>query len=274
MYVRRLIRKATLCGFRPGRLAGGPHEGAWKAGALFLQSESCSSSRGAAVRCSSWRPYATRSAADGYLVELLKTEIEQENHRHRQEEAEGKVGSVGPFELTDNPGTEDVVLSRTVGSEKIEILCMLEKQYPEEEDEEEEQKLQHNHYHHYNKKKNVVDEEGEEQVVEVLHLSVTMSKGEVSMELDCSFVRGASEVMIEFVLFHESDATLSAGQPQPYGGPIFEDLDENLQRAFHELLKARGLSARVARYMMDYMSGKEHREYIRWLHKLKAFFTF
>jgi complement component 1 Q subcomponent-binding protein len=50
-------------------------------------------------------------------------------------------------------------------------------------------------------------------------------------------------------------------------------LDEDLQRAFHELVKARGLSLDVARYMMEYMSSKESTEYVRWLHKLKAFFT-
>ena len=53
----------------------------------------------------------------------------------------------------------------------------------------------------------------------------------------------------------------------------FRDLDEDLQRAFHELVKARGLSVDVARYMMDYMSNKESTEYVRWLHKLKSFFT-
>lgn len=132
---------------------------------------------------------------------------------------------MGPFVLTDKLGTEEVVLSRTVGSEKIEILCMLEKQYPEDEDEVQEQKLQHRHFRHYNEQKHVMHEEDREIVV-VLHMSVNLSRAasaDVRLEVDCSFVYGASEVMIENVLFHESDpASMSTDGPEPYGGPIFE----------------------------------------------------
>mgnify|MGYP000232205163 CR=1 FL=1 len=133
-----------------------------------------------------------------------------------------QITIVGPFQLIDKPGMEDVLLTRTVGTEQIEIICMIEKQYPEEEDEEEEQRLQHKHSHHYNKSKASQVEGEPEEIVEVLHLSVNMKKGEVTLELDCSFVRGAREVMIEYVVFHESNSTKSVGQPEPYGGPIFE----------------------------------------------------
>lgn len=133
-----------------------------------------------------------------------------------------QVTIVGPFQLIDKPGMEDVLLTRTFGTEKIEVICMMEKQYPEEEDEEEEQRLQHKHSHHYNKNKSSLVEDEQDEIVEVLHLSVNIKKGEVALELDCSFVRGAREVMIEYVVLHESDCTKSAGQPEPYGGPIFE----------------------------------------------------
>jgi complement component 1 Q subcomponent-binding protein len=54
---------------------------------------------------------------------------------------------------------------------------------------------------------------------------------------------------------------------------FLSDLDETLQRAFQDLLKARGLSAKVATYVMDYLSLKEHREYMRWLHNVETFFA-
>lgn len=231
------------------------------------------SSKFANLHCSPRRFFATRSAADGYLLELVKSEIDQ-SKQGKHPQTEGVM--VGPFELTDKPGTEEVVLSRMVGSEKIEILCMLEKQYPEDEDEVQEQKLQHRHVHHYNEQKHVMHEEDREIVV-VLHMSVNLSRAanaDVRLEVDCSFVHGASELMIENVLLHESDpASVLTDGLEPYGGPIFEDLDEKLQDAFLALLKARGLTKKVARYMMDYMSGKEEREYIGWLHRLCNFLT-
>lgn len=224
------------------------------------------------LRRSPRRFFSTRSAADGYLLELLKSEIEQNKQKLQPQNVHGKGVTVGPFVLTDKPGTEDVVLSRTEGSEKIEILCMLEKQYPEDEDEVEEQKLQHRRLHHYNEQKHVMHKEDLEIVV-VLHMSVTLSKGDVRLELDCSFVQGADDVMIEDVLFHESDPSMSTDGAEPYGGPIFEDLDENLQQAFLGLLKDRGITVKVARYMLDYMSDKGQREYIGWLHRLNNFLT-
>ncbi|KAH7447905.1 hypothetical protein KP509_01G126700 [Ceratopteris richardii] len=168
---------------------------------------------------------------------------------------------------------EEVTLSRTMGSEKIEIICMLEKQYPWDEDEPEEQRLQHRHHHQYNKHKNIMHEEDLE-IIEVLHMSVSLSKtANVRLEVDCSFVRGAKAVMIEDVIFHEDDILELEGAPEPYGGPIFEDLDEDLQQGFHEILEVRGLTAKFAWYMMDYMTDKEQREYVRWLHRVRDFLS-
>ncbi|KAI5073680.1 hypothetical protein GOP47_0012066 [Adiantum capillus-veneris] len=79
--------------------------------------------------------YATRSAAaDSYLVEVFKTEIEHELREEANKEGSLK-GSAGPFELSDKAGTEEVILSRKFGSEQIAITCLVESQYPDEDEE-------------------------------------------------------------------------------------------------------------------------------------------
>lgn len=216
------------------------------------------------------RLFATRSTADSYLVEVLKSEIEHELHQEASKQGSLK-GSAGPFELADKPGTEEIVLSRTFGNEQIAVTCLVESQYPDDEgaDQEEED---HN--------EGEVEEGSlvvkQDKPVDCLHLNVNITKGaEVpALEIECTFYRGDNDIVIASVSYMtEASTDLSDKKPQPYEGPCFEDLDENLQRAFHDLLKARGLTPRVATYVMDYLTGKEHREYMRWLHNVETFFT-
>lgn len=56
-----------------------------------------------------------------------------------------------------------------------------------------------------------------------------------------------------------------------YGGPPFENLDEDLQAYFERYLDERGINAELANMVPDYISLKEQREYIRWL---EGMFTF
>lgn len=56
-----------------------------------------------------------------------------------------------------------------------------------------------------------------------------------------------------------------------YSGPVFEDLDEDLQDSFHKVLEERGLNESVANFMMDYIEYKEQLEYMRWLKNVENF---
>ncbi|MCO5574316.1 hypothetical protein L7F22_028099 [Adiantum nelumboides] len=215
-------------------------------------------------------PYATRSAAaDGYLVEVLKSEIEHELREEANKKGSLK-GSAGPFELSDKAGTEEVILRRKFGTEQIAITCLVENQYLDE-DEEAEQEGKN--------EEDQSEEEGENasesKPVEVLHLSVTITKEAPmpALEFECTYVRGADEVDIESISFLNEEPSDNDSEPQLYTGPDVDELDENLQRAFHELLKARGLTPKIATYVLDYLTVKEHREYMRWLHNVETFFS-
>lgn len=217
--------------------------------------------------------YATRSVtADSYLVEVLKSEIEHELREEANKQGSLK-GSAGPFELSDKAGTEEVILRRKFGNEEIAVTCIVQSQYPDEDGEAEEEANE--------------NEENEDEVstpeskpMEVLHLNVTITKEAPmpALEFECSFVRGADEVEIEGVSFlnekPETDKKADDDkEPEPYAGPDFGELDEKLQRAFHDLLKARGLTPKVATYVLDFLTVKEHREYMRWLHNVETFFS-
>lgn len=222
------------------------------------------------------RFYATRSsAADSYLVEVLKSEIEHELREEANKQGSVK-GSPGPFELADKTGTEEVILRRKFGNEQIAVTCIVESQYPDEDEAAEDEQ-------EGNDNEDGVNEEESEDVsadkpMEVLHMNVTITKEAPmpALEFECTYARGAEEVDIESVSFLSEDQSETKdddNEPQAYSGPDFDELDENLQRAFHDLLKARGISPKVATYVLDYLTVKEHREYMRWLHNVETFFS-
>lgn len=56
-----------------------------------------------------------------------------------------------------------------------------------------------------------------------------------------------------------------------YEGPDFQDLDENLQKAFHKYLEIRGIKPSTTNFLHEYMINKDSREYLMWLKNLKKF---
>ncbi|KAH7426456.1 hypothetical protein KP509_10G002400 [Ceratopteris richardii] len=216
--------------------------------------------------------YATkRSVADELLLTALKGEVDYElrDEAHKQ----GNIkGSARPFEVTDNPGTEEIILRRTYGNEEIAVTCILESQQPEEDEDLGEAHDEEGDEEEEN------DEASENRDVEVLHLNVTITKGEryPALEFECSFVSGGEEIEIESIAYLHSDSSQGKDdeiEPQEYTGPGFHSMQPNLQESFHKLLQARGLTSKVATYAIEYLKAKEHREYIRWLHNVETFFS-
>ncbi|OJD34698.1 regulatory protein suaprga1 [Diplodia corticola] len=54
-------------------------------------------------------------------------------------------------------------------------------------------------------------------------------------------------------------------------GPLFGQLDEDLQILLEEFLEERGIDTRMALFIPDYIDYKEQREYLQWLDNLKNF---
>lgn len=58
---------------------------------------------------------------------------------------------------------------------------------------------------------------------------------------------------------------------EPYRGPIFENLDPELQERFYDYLEERGVTENLVRYVHALVFDKEQREYVRWLGRVKKF---
>nr|GEZ25960.1 mitochondrial glycoprotein [Tanacetum cinerariifolium] len=78
----------------------------------------------------------------------------------------------------------------------------------------------------------------------------------------------ADEIVIDSLSVKDPD--ISEDQ-LPYEGPRFDELDENLQKAFHKYLEIRGIKPSATNFLHEYMVNKEHKEYTNWLKNLKKF---
>ncbi|GJN37513.1 hypothetical protein PR202_gb26481 [Eleusine coracana subsp. coracana] len=101
-------------------------------------------------------------------------------------------------------------------------------------------------------------------------LTVTISKADgPTLEFTCTAY--PDEVIIDSL-----SVTQKTGDDEKdliaYEGPEFNDLDENLQKAFHKYLELRGISPMTTNFLHEYMINKDSREYLLWLMKLKEFF--
>ena len=56
-----------------------------------------------------------------------------------------------------------------------------------------------------------------------------------------------------------------------YGGPPWQQLDEELQLLMERYLEERGINTALAIFIPDYAELKEQKEYISWLKNLKSF---
>lgn len=56
-----------------------------------------------------------------------------------------------------------------------------------------------------------------------------------------------------------------------YMGPVYEELDEDLQRTFIKYLEERGIDTALATFLPDYVDYKEQKEYVNWLKDVNDF---
>jgi len=60
-------------------------------------------------------------------------------------------------------------------------------------------------------------------------------------------------------------------ETQVYGGPPWNQLDEELQLLMERYLEERGINTALALFIPDYAELKEQKEYVNWLKNLKSF---
>ncbi|KAL5576105.1 hypothetical protein UlMin_017804 [Ulmus minor] len=185
-----------------------------------------------------------RSAFDGNLLRLLRNEIEYELERSAPCQP---VTEFSSFTVDDRPGEQWIRLKRKLGHEDIKIEATMFDGA-------------------VSTPKSGNPGDGAEDIQQHITVVINISKKDSgkSMEIMCSAWPDSIEIGKLFVL----SKTMPA---QPYAGPEFKELDDELQESLYEFLEVRGINDDLAVFLHSYMKNKDKTEFIRWMGTVKSF---
>ncbi|RVW49323.1 Uncharacterized protein, mitochondrial [Vitis vinifera] len=216
---------------------------------------------------------AKRPSSDDNLLRVLESEIkyseESDDHdglapRGWGSRGESKGSNMNgsrneeapdgfPFEIQDNPGQQTISLAREYQGEVIKVEVHMPDLVTGEGDDD----------------NNDDDNEKGNQSSIPLVVSVSKKNGPF-LEFGCTAF--ADEIAMipcqskiqKFLRSKLHMRGLTSRKP-------FQDLDENLQKAFHKYLEIRGIKPSTTNFLHEYMINKDSREYLLWLKNLKKF---
>lgn len=165
------------------------------------------------------------------------------------------------FKLSDSPGSARFTLERKFGSQEITVAVDCNGVEVDSETEEE------------------GGAEGEEDEGLVLGYRVLITIKDSSKPSVLQF----GGVATDYLQVHRvtcspagsepsADDIFSGQEDKPfYQGPVFDDLDENLQNGVYSYLFERGMDDEFAAKLSEYANAKEQQEYCHWLGKVHEF---
>ncbi|KAI8075878.1 mitochondrial glycoprotein [Gilbertella persicaria] len=207
--------------------------------------------------------------ADPDLVHLLEGELGFEKTKDDNEPPAFVTEFLehNSFQMNDRIGYDKVTLTRLFGNEKISVVFsisdinnivqdMEESNEQQQEEEEEEEKAS------FPVRATVIVEK---QNKGCLMFNTVAQDGYLHIDAIRQFKEG--QINIDDV------TTNNIGEQRQdlYMGPVFEELEEEIQATFTRYLEERGIDTALATFLPDYIDYKEQKEYVHWLKDVNDF---
>ncbi|GLC69679.1 hypothetical protein PLESTF_000863800 [Pleodorina starrii] len=178
------------------------------------------------------------------LGSLLREELDYEKKNYvRSEQVAG--GPPAPFKLTEAPGDTLLTLTRSFKNEEISVDLHVNNQpSPQYEG----------------------DEGDDEEGITTVAFNVSVAKEGKVLLFECE--SDGSSVVINHVSLEPKEGLASESM---YSGPVFDELDDSLQRHFATFLEERGVTSELGEYLRFLIYDKEQREYQSWLDSVEKF---
>lgn len=121
------------------------------------------------------------------------------------------------------------------------------------------------------------DGNDDEQPAYPIPFTVDSVKGNTALRFDCEYLENdendPSITDVQLVPNVDQENVLKELEPNTYGGPRYQELDEKLQDEFAAYIKERGVDADLGQYLCRLVYDKEQEDYVDWLERLKRFTT-
>ncbi|MBW0533375.1 hypothetical protein O181_073090 [Austropuccinia psidii MF-1] len=218
------------------------------------------------------RPFSASSMkssagqTDAELISKLDAELSYEQESGSTSEPQWLTAfkADDTFKILDQPGSDQVILTRSFGNENIRITFSCSDL---ERDEELDDELE------------LENEDGEKGQIGNCRIrsAITITKpGKGGIIID-STTDGTAFDIDNVSLYDDEKLALDETSENDwkrrglYFGPTFVDLDEGLQQSFTEFLNERAIGPELAVIVLDLAEHKEQKEYVRWLKQMSKF---
>ncbi|KAI8056578.1 mitochondrial glycoprotein [Syncephalis plumigaleata] len=190
------------------------------------------------------------------------------------------------FAIQDEPGKDEVHLTRSFGNEKVtvsfsisDINAAQESQELDSDLESLEKELQDEHPEAVARAKSELNEIDEEEALDTFPVEIQISvekAGSGVLKFDALCESG--EILVSSVIHYNDANTATEDTAEAnwkrrgmYVGPQFGQLEEDLQTKFERYLEERGVDTGLAMFIPHYIEYKEQNEYVSWLKNVKKF---
>ncbi|KAI7898571.1 mitochondrial glycoprotein [Cokeromyces recurvatus] len=218
-------------------------------------------------------PRLTNGDVDPDLVHLLEEELKFEKSDDKDEPPAfiKEFLDTNLFHIDDRPGHDKVILSRTFGNEKINVIFSIsdinkpsetEKEITTDDvDDDGSEKI-------IKKKDDSVDQDLEDAAFPVRATILIQKEGvrgalvlhTVAQDgyLNINSTRFFKDEIKNITDFHNEH---QLEEKDSYMGPNFDELNDDIQTTFSQYLEERGINTALATFLPDYVDYKEQKEY-------------
>ncbi|GAA5843227.1 hypothetical protein JCM3766R1_006630 [Sporobolomyces carnicolor] len=201
----------------------------------------------------------------------LAEEIKYETENSDQSEPEflSEFKSEGVWKIKDEPGSDEITLTRTFGNENIRLIFSISDIDAEAD---------------INELASEEESAGADAEVPVEELGPVAVETQIVVSkasggaLTIDAVAEAGSFIINNIAFYpESEVALGMKAEDDwkrqglYMGPAFDNLDEGVQAEFENFLEERGINSALALTIPDLAEWKEQKEYVSWLKGAQKF---
>ncbi|EOA28331.1 hypothetical protein CARUB_v10024532mg [Capsella rubella] len=190
-----------------------------------------------------------RMSSEQTLIRVIDSEINSALQSGDIDVDEEMTPGSFPFKIEDNPGQQNVTLTRDYNGEHIKVVVSMPSLVTDENDDDAE------------------DDDGPSNESSIPLVVTITKKSGLSLEFSC--MAFPDEIAIDALSVKQPGDSLEDQMANE--GPDFEDLDENLKKTFYKFLEIRGVKASTTNFLHEYMMRKVNREYLSWLKNVKEF---
>ncbi|OBZ82753.1 hypothetical protein A0J61_09195 [Choanephora cucurbitarum] len=218
-------------------------------------------------------PRLSNGNVDPDLAHLLEEELQFEKSDEELPAFVKEFLEHNSFQIDDRLGYDKVNLTRLYGNEKIHVIFSItdiiniveeteQDNLSSETEEEEEKEKEEEEEASFPVRATVVVEKKDKGC---LVFNTVAQDGYMEINAVRHFKEGQAKL--------EDMASDNIGEQRQdlYMGPVFEELEEEVQTTFARYLEERGIDTALATFLPDYIDYKEQREYVHWLRNVNDF---